>query len=517
MASFLLLECLEKIFLNLLDNIYEFRTDSFYVNKSTKDLHSCTLVSKHWCRISTPLLYAYPFANYCRNAADLAFSYSKLIRTLISCTPKSEIEQLILSESSNPTFNYITFIRSLNFDLDILDELNCFKELWLPPFVLNNIKKDQIPKLSHLIINQLAKSLCENCNNNLTRLDFTFTNKNNNIKFLNSIIEPLTFNYCDEKNKLTNLKELYYNNHHDNKIDIYSTFSNHIHNLNLLHNEGNNSIEKANSLSRFISLQKKLKHLILSENSMYNDHGDYYNIVFESLPTQNENLQILNLRSIPFDKINEKALNSLCLLKNIKELRLHYCIADMNNLIPWAKDLKGLEVFEFLSYYDIGFENLVNQIIRSSSATLKKLIIDYHRKNKQDYKSLYQQIPIHLKSLIYLDLPEICPDELILIFKLCTRLVYLGIMLSNDASWRTKIKNLGESIPKNLRKIQFKDRFVSIFKVNHLKCFFEECLKNDSELKYLEIIDNSEIDQKYHDIANKFGIKLIYIQRIPYR
>jgi hypothetical protein len=98
------------------------------------------------------------------------------------------------------------------------------------------------------------------------------------------------------------------------KLTFTLHFQNNIRNLNLLHNEGNNSIKKAKSLSQFISLQKELKHIIL----IYNNNGDYYNIVFESLPTQSENLQILNMRRIPFDKINGKMLNSLCLIKNIK-------------------------------------------------------------------------------------------------------------------------------------------------------------------------------------------------------
>ncbi|CAB4427498.1 unnamed protein product [Rhizophagus irregularis] len=511
MASFLPIECLEKIFLYLPNRIYGIPTDSFRKEISTKDLYYCTLVSKHWCRVSTPILYAYPFpsySSYCRNpSADLAFSYIRLLRTLLSCTPKSEIEQMILSDSSNPTFNYISFIRGLNFDLEILEKLNNHKSLWLPLFVLNNIKKNQIPKISSLILNHLAKTLSTHCNNNLTRLEIVFTN--DNIKLFNNIVEPLTINYCDERSKLTKLKELYYINNYDSKIDLYSAFSNKVRNLNLLHNEGNDSIKKANSLSHFISLQKKLQHIILSEFPMDNDNGDYYNIVFESLTTQSENLQILNLKNIPFDKINGNVLNSLCSLKNIKELRLNCCIGIGNNLIPWAEHLRKLEVFEF-STYDDGFENFLNQLIQSSSTTLNKLIINYERTNERDCQSLLKQIPLHLKSLIHLDLTGIYPDELILIFKLCTQLVYLSTTLTNDISWTgIKFKNLGESIPKNLQKIQFKDVFDPVFKVNYLECFFEECLNNNSKLKYLEIVGSHKIDQKYFDVANKFGIQLI--------
>ncbi|RGB29546.1 hypothetical protein C1646_672374 [Rhizophagus diaphanus] len=506
MASFLPVECLENIFLYLPNRIHADRSRK---NESTEDLRSCTLVSRYWCRVSTPILYAYPFPSYCRNSPDLALSYIRLLRTLLSCTPKSEIEQMILTDSPNPTFNYITFIRGLNFDLEILDQLNTFKKLWLPIFVLDNIRKNQIPKIISLILNNLAKSLSTDCNNNLTKLEITLTN--DNIKLFNNIVEPLTINYCDERCKLTKLKELYYSNsiNYDSKIDPYPAFLDKICNLNLLHNEGNNSIKIANSLSRFISLQKKLQHIILSEILLDNDNGDYYNIVFESLSKQSENLQILNLKNIPFDKINEKALDSLCSLKNIKELKLQYCIGIDNDSISWAKYLRNLEVFEF-STYDYGFENFLNLLIQSSSTTLKKLIINYQRINGQDCQSLFKQIPLHLKSLIHLELAEIYPDELIFIFKSCTQLVFISTVLKYNKSWtEVKFKNLGESIPKNLQKIQFKDEFDSVFKVNYLECFFKECLNNNSKLKYLEIIGKYKISQKYFNVANKFGIQLI--------
>src|SRR5437763_12972192 len=90
-ASFLLSECLEKIFLHLLD-------ENNRINKSTKDLYSCTLVSRHWCRVSTPFLYAYPFHHYSIYLSNSMYlSYFKLIRTLLNCIPKSEIEQIIPS------------------------------------------------------------------------------------------------------------------------------------------------------------------------------------------------------------------------------------------------------------------------------------------------------------------------------------------------------------------------------------------------------------------------------------
>src|SRR4051812_28444728 len=177
-AAFLLSECLERTFLHLLD-------EHNRINKSTKDLYSCTLVSRHWCRISTPSLYAYPFHHfsiYLRNS--MYSSYFKLIRTLLSCIPKSEIEQIIPSNiqtshshSPSTTFHYIKFIRGL-----ILNEISesllfDHREIWLPPYIPNNTTQHR------LIINNLLKFLCKQCNN-LTKLEIS-----NNGFFFNNPIE----------------------------------------------------------------------------------------------------------------------------------------------------------------------------------------------------------------------------------------------------------------------------------------------------------------------------------------
>src|SRR3954453_12745604 len=145
MASFLFSECLENIFLNFIKPSKDTRIKIF-----TKDLYSCTLVSRHWCRISTPFLYAYPFHHV--NFNDGPWfpnndSYCKLIRTLLSCIPQSEIRQIytsyaqVLSTKHIPpnkiesysTFNYVSFIRGFTFDEMILKSQNAihYKNIWL--------------------------------------------------------------------------------------------------------------------------------------------------------------------------------------------------------------------------------------------------------------------------------------------------------------------------------------------------------------------------------------------------
>ena len=119
------------------------------------------------CRISTPSLYTYPFHHfrrlvYSKDYLNTISSYFRLIRTLLSCIPKSEIEQIILSTfpnernllsniSSNPMFNYITFIRGLSFNKLLLP--NSAKL-----FISNDtITSDQLSKISDKIINYFIK------------------------------------------------------------------------------------------------------------------------------------------------------------------------------------------------------------------------------------------------------------------------------------------------------------------------------------------------------------------------
>src|SRR6266542_4600064 len=111
MASFLLPECLEKIFLDLYNPSNTTLSTSTNLSK-TKDLYSCTLVSRYWCRVSTPLLYSHPFShfrhliNYLNDQKKSpqiekdVQDYYKLIGTLLNCIPQSEIEKVVDSKQS---------------------------------------------------------------------------------------------------------------------------------------------------------------------------------------------------------------------------------------------------------------------------------------------------------------------------------------------------------------------------------------------------------------------------------
>ncbi|CAB4481327.1 hypothetical protein RhiirA5_410665 [Rhizophagus irregularis] len=536
-ASFLIPDCLETIFSNLL-----VKNPNNYIYISTRDIHSCALVSRHWCLFSIPFLYAYPFHHLAFSKSNWNYhyegnsSYYKLIRTLLSCIPKSEIEQIRISNSfnirkllyyipflnknsspsySSATFNYIAFIRGIIFD-KILLNINLkkvtgnYQKIWLPPYIINDLEDHQFSKVSIPIMKYFVEYLCKHCNN-LTTLDFPFAISNDNLS--DNIINLLTFSDDNGINNLTNLKELscIYNEDISRKKgklpkDLYFALSDSICNLNLLCNERIGSSREANSLSKFISSQKNLKHVKLSENKMISYYSDaicgYYNIVFNSLSTQSESLQVLDFGYLTFHNISREALNSLCLLKNIKVLKLRNCTID-NYLNAWAENLK-LEVFEFYDYnISYTLKTFLIQLIRSSSNTLTKLILKYVEDIDDQ---IVQQVPLYLHSIIHLEIPKVCPDLLTNIFESCTELIYLSATLSDDKPWEN-CRNLGKFIPKNLQKIRF--GYFLLISINEFKFFLEESKNSNRKLKYIEIV-NCDIDE-YLNVANEFGVELIKV------
>jgi hypothetical protein len=522
MASFLLSECLEIIF----SNLTEYPSSNIKTNVPTKDLYSCTLVSRHWCRISTPLLYAYPFHHFRYNYS--CDHYYKLIRTLLNCFSQFNENALQIPHNDkisniSSTFNYIPFIRGLVFNkfmfvsTYICGEYN--KGIWLSEYDHENMTE----KSTTSIMKNLIKFICKHCNN-LTALEFSFS-----INDYDDIIKLLTFKDNNGKNKLSNLKELYYPRYilypqNYNLLNrIYSFPFNDVYNLSLLYvcRGGFNTDEKALSLSKFISSQKMLQHFILSGTIKYENECNIdnqealvtlsdklksrrrtrYSFIISSLSTQSESLQILEFIDLGNISIN---LSSLQLLKNIRKLKLNKSM--IINLHFWLMELKNLEVFEIVMHG--GTEFTLIQLIKSISSDLTKLVI-YDDHELIDYTDLYKQIPLNLHSLTHLELPQIYESELISIFKSYNKLVYLSVILLSKES--AILSRLGESIPKALKRIQFRKltgttRISITFR--SLEIFLEACINNNSSLKYVEF-ECRNLENYNDNVTEQYGIKII--------
>src|SRR5581483_81119 len=204
MTTFLLPECLENIFSHLLDESFSSTSTGKY-----KDLHSCTLVSRHWCRISTPFLYAYPFnpyyvKPYLYELEEDLISYSKLIRTLLSCIPQFEIKRIcttyaqILSAKHisltsysdiTSTFNYVSFIHGLVLNEKYLNSQTLveYKKIWLSAY---NPEKILLESPIVKVMNNFLEFLSKNCNN-LTMLEISLDTCPSNKIELSQIITSL--------------------------------------------------------------------------------------------------------------------------------------------------------------------------------------------------------------------------------------------------------------------------------------------------------------------------------------
>jgi hypothetical protein len=533
MASNLLPECLENIFTNLLNPSKPIFSNSVETCE-IKDLYSCTLVSRYWCRISTPILYSQPFHHFRylikvgkkppmgRDFQD----YYKLIRTLLTCIPHSEIEEIVNSVCEkgsptepiepvvSPTFNYVKFIHELLLDDKFF--LDHGKEIWLPSYIpIKDIPETVTFKLYDSIINHLVKYLFENCNS-LTKLEILHK------KLQVDLTKSLT------KDRLNGLKKLslkgpgkvgYENDEIDNLTQFYINLSTTTLNFEILHNGEIVSLEHANALSSLISAQKKLKHIILSDDlraSVTNSQlSGWYNVVFNSLSTQKGWLKRLELISLSFEDINKETLNSLCSLKNLKELRLEMCkFLRINLLQDWAESLSKLKVLEYKafspSYYSYDFEFLT-LIFKSSSNTLNKLILDYSRTIDQGF-NLVKDIPIYSQFLTHLELPHIFPPELRNIFKSCTELVYLSLILAYYGGWESDLRNIGKCVPNGVEMIQFKEMHILEITSETLKYFLEGCVNNGGKLKLLEITGKCKISEDYFDVAKNAKIQLIKLE-----
>ncbi|CAG8509691.1 3292_t:CDS:1 [Funneliformis caledonium] len=529
-------ECLEKIFLNLYNPA---STNTI----TTKDLHACTLVSHYWCQVSTPLLYSYPFQHFPNlnkiksNHKDVQ-DYYKLIRTLLTCIPQSEIEEIVNFKllpnepisfplKSSPTFNYGTFIHGLQLDSILSEILIDHNKIWLPSY----IPDDTIlitSELCYSIINHLVKYLSEFCNN-LTILEiklFTLHDKNVHIKPMETL---LNYFFDDSKeNKLAGLKHLYcaisgnartqlMTKEVSNLSKFYANLSSSTKNLESLHNGKIISLEQANALSSLISSQKRLKSITLSEEDFLhsfirtdNDQVfEMYNVVFNTLITQSVWLEKLEFTLISFQYISQESLESLCSLKNLKELKIKSC-KFLERLQVWPKYLSRLEVFDYTpiihpqSHIDADW---LKQIFQYTSNSLKKLVLDYKREFGQALQ-VTKLIALHLHSLNHLVLPKLYPTELITILKSCTELVYISIGLLEGGQWDQNLPSIGKLIPISVQKIQFREFHPMVVNSITFENFLKGCINKGGQLHSVEMTGKYKLDQKYSDIAKQFGVKV---------
>ena len=222
-------------------------------------------------------------------------------------------------------------------------------------------------------------------------------------------------------------------------------------------------------------------------------------------------LEKLEFINISFDNLDQEALNSLCSLKNLKELKLHKCKSlRVDKLENWAKglNLKSLEYNAFShSYVASDFEFLCI-IFQNSSSTLTKLVLEFKRDSDQGF-TLIKDIQLYLPSLTHLELPTLYQAEVTSVFKKHTELVKFSAALANFGQWDQTLGYLGTLAPNSLQMIQFREMISLEISSQTLNYFLKECLNKGGKLKYLEIGGRCELSQEYFDVAKQLEVQLI--------
>src|SRR5581483_8985235 len=142
--------------------------------------------------------------------------------------------------------------------------------------------------------------------------------------------------------------------------------------------DSDNRIELSQFITSLLHRQRGLKHVKFSGYIIcYNAWGfpdlSVYSSLLNLLSTQNKSLQKLEFESLSLDNINEKDLDTLCLLKNIRELKL-YTVENSYDLKFWATNLTKLRAFE-IKHYSCNSIDFIIQLFQSSSNTLVKFIM----------------------------------------------------------------------------------------------------------------------------------------------
>jgi len=387
-ALLLSVECWENIFR--------------YLTPNCKDLHSCLLVNRFFCKIVVPILWESPFSQYIKDknknntqSKDLDNKcYHKLIRTILSGLSPIKKNYLIYNGinsirhlPASTTFNYVSLIKSVILDQWTLDvspfinynnnnnnnshnlnhDLNYnynlqFKKLILQQQLINLLVFDNLKYLKSLVTTE-----CEYLSLFINHL-LLFNGNNSQVEG-GEFKEFINNNDSDNKSiKVTsklfsNLKEFHYNPT-DFGYYVFTALSEaSANNLTKLSIKDIFNVKQLESLKNLISSQNNLKYLKLelTEKLSQIESGgilsDHYCQLFSILKSQKKSLTCLKLVNLNFRSITSDSISSLSECDNIRTLHLINCknisSSRFSSLVFHnLKELKYENFYNFLSDQD---------------------------------------------------------------------------------------------------------------------------------------------------------------------
>ncbi|KAF0479018.1 hypothetical protein F8M41_023926 [Gigaspora margarita] len=302
-------ELMENILNNLNDDIYS--------------LHSCTLVSRHWCKMSIPILWQEPFLfetrpSFISNYFSSLDEYDKFF--LLRCG--------INEEFSETLFDYARFLKVLN-----LWKFKCKVDDWIELFNSKSLNDDNTS--SYHIINLLFKLLIESgailhkfslCfSKSLEFKPEIFYTLGQNVQFF-SQIQHLSLVLVDLniESAITWLRALVNNVTKIRTLKfIEENYSRHVHHVN-------DMLPLIHSFIYIIKSQEQLrKFSLFGVRYITKFHG-----IISVLESQKNSLQEVRIDNCNFSAEFE-VLNNC---KNLETLRIMYCnpiLSKLSNILDY--------------------------------------------------------------------------------------------------------------------------------------------------------------------------------------
>ncbi|KAF0445718.1 hypothetical protein F8M41_003073 [Gigaspora margarita] len=384
-------ELMEKIFNNLNNEIYS--------------LHSCALVSRHWCKMSIPMLWRNPFS----------FSKSSnFISNYISSLKDNDKFNLkeygIVADFPNTLFNYARFLKVLN--LSHLDK--CVKQ-WMNKTKFNQQDKD---KLKCHIINLLLKIFIES-GAILYRLDLEIYENDTNFSKINPEVIYLLKQKMNFFSRLRVLSVdvvpgfFVLDFEPESESESESEYAYNFKTITLLNILAKSTMEITelkvnlcgfydlpqlyNDLAYIIKSQKHLEWFNISciDSFSLDPSGEYYGIILAL------NNQKTTLKEIIINKCDYSAeFEILGNCENLEVIRITQCDEEIIKILN-----NKISILEINSNDSIDASNIIQTLERSGSL-LQRLKLDM-RQNIKSQSSLLETLMTFCPNITYLYISRI--------------------------------------------------------------------------------------------------------------
>ncbi|RIA93858.1 hypothetical protein C1645_803827 [Glomus cerebriforme] len=369
------LDCLQEIFQ--------------YLENDMKTLYSCMLVNRTWCRINIALLWRRPFEH---SGPKSTRRYSELIRTYITCLPKSSKMEIYetgykIPSHPRPLFPYHKYLKEL--DCEKLDEA---VEEWILRFGFDEYRPED-PE--DVVYTELLKLLLSRCNGlwnlrlgryndeykfppvaTFPRIKYTLANLRR-FEFLGDMD-------CLVKPGLDNLYQF---------LDKLSNISNNLEYINVDMTEDEESFSGV-GLRKLIKSQKNLSVFRYNQ-----EHSDIEKTKeFVKALSHNAN----TVKNIEFDSIplNVQCLDPLKKFNNLECMQFAYCYENEEYILSENEETvehspSQLKV-EKLIFHKGDLTSVTLEILRLVNKSARELTVD------NVVPGLFEHISEHCPNVTYL-------------------------------------------------------------------------------------------------------------------